>query len=175
MQHEVTPSAGLKSKYPEWVVLVVTRDATGRANVMPAGWAMFACDDPCLFAVAIHKGHLTHELIQRSGEFVIAVPAPGMEEAIRYCGSRSGRVVDKFATCDLQTLPARRVQPPLIAGAQANLECVLHSQTDAGDHTIFLGQVVAAHEDDTIGARLMNFGDGLFAAAIPAPPVPRRR
>lgn len=169
MLHPVTPGYRSSSKYPEWVVLVVTQDAAGRVNVMPAGWAMFAASDPLLFAIAIARDHYTHELIEQHGEFVIAVPAPGMEEAIRTFGSCSGREVDKLATCPVQTMPAAQVKPPLLVGARANLECVLYSRAEAGDHTIFIGRIVAAHEDDAVPGRLMNWGDNLFAPAAPAP------
>ncbi len=169
MLHQIPAGYRLASKYPEWVVLVVTKDAAGRVNVMPAGWAMFAASEPLLFAIAIARNHYTHELIEKHGEFVIAVPAPGMEEAIRAFGSCSGRKVDKLAACPVPTAPAAQVKPPLLVGARANLECVLHSRAEAGDHTIFVGRIVAAHEDDAVPGRLMNWGDNLFALAVPAP------
>ncbi|MCP8315386.1 MAG: flavin reductase, partial [archaeon] len=59
-------------------------------------------------------------------------------------GSVSGKDVDKFKASNLTPLPAKRVKPPLIGECVAHIECVLASNLDTGDHTIFVGKVVAA-------------------------------
>lgn len=170
MLKAISPSASHKSKYPEWVVLIVTANKDGRVDIMPAGWAMYVSGSPCLMAVAVgHKRHTNH-LIRQGGDFVIAVPGPGMEEMIRFCGSHSGRDTDKVAALNIETKPADQVRPPLLAGAKANLECKLHQLMEAGDHTLFVGEVVAAWEDDAVPGRLMNFGNGEFALAEPVEP-----
>jgi flavin reductase (DIM6/NTAB) family NADH-FMN oxidoreductase RutF len=165
MQKPVSLEAAGKCKYPEWVVLIVTADAEGRVDVMPAGWAMYCSTEPCLFAVAVNRAQHTNKLIRKGGDFVIAIPAPGMEELIRFCGSHSGRDTDKVAACAIETAPASLVHPPLLARAKANLECRLHQMAEAGDHTIFVGEIVAAWADDEVPGRLMNFGDGQFTLA----------
>ena len=75
---EVTFGEAMKRKYPEWVVLVVTVDAQGKVDIMPAGWAMIASGKPPMFAVAVGHTRYTHELIAQAKEFVIAFPSPGM-------------------------------------------------------------------------------------------------
>jgi flavin reductase (DIM6/NTAB) family NADH-FMN oxidoreductase RutF len=165
MLERIPVNTGPGSKYPEWVVLIVTADERGRVNVMPAGWAMYASTSPCLYAVAVNKNHYTTKLIRERAEFVIAIPGPGMEDAIRLCGSCSGRDVDKVAACGLVTQRASSVGPPLLVGAKTNFECRLHSEALSGDHVIFLGEIVAAWEDDGVEGRLLNFGDGRFALA----------
>ena len=163
---EVSFSTAMKSKYPEWIVLIATVDEDGKPDVMPAGWAMIASHNPPLFAIAVGHGRYTHELIQAQKEFVIAFPGPGLEEAISYTGSCSGRdVADKFERSGLKPLSAKHVRPPLLAGCNVNLECTLEAETEAGDHTIFLGRVVAAYADEGVPARLLNF-DGTFAVAV---------
>lgn len=156
-----------KSKYPEWVVLIVTADGEGNVDVMPAGWAMYVSTEPCLFAVAVNRAQHTNKLIREGGDFVIAVPGPGMEKIIRFCGSHSGRDTDKVAACNIQSMPSASVRPPLLLGARANLECALHQASEAGDHTIFVGEVVASWVDNDVPGRLMNFGGGRFQIAEP--------
>jgi len=161
---QVSFSEAMKKKYPEWVVLIGSIDDRGQANVMPAGWAMIVSGDPPMFAVAVNHKAYTHSNIQSQREFVIGFPGPGMEEVIRYCGSRSGRDVDKFKGAGLKALPAARIKTPLIGGCIVNLECVLDGELETGDHTVFAGRVVAAHVDDSLPGRLMNF-NGEFALA----------
>ncbi len=161
---QVSFSEAMKKKYPEWVVFISTIDNRGQADVMPAGWAMIVSGDPPMFAVAINHKAYTHSNIQSQREFVIGFPGPGMEEAIEYCGSRSGRDVDKIKGIGLETLSASKVKSPLLGGCIVNLECVLESELVTGDHTVFAGRVVAAHVDESIPGRLMNFS-GNFALA----------
>ena len=165
---EVTFGEAMKRKYPEWVVLVVTTDAQGRVDVMPAGWAMIVSGKPPMFAVAVGHTRYTHELIEKGKEFVIAFPSPGMEAATLYCGTHSGRDVDKIAETKLQIAPAKRVKTPLIKGAVINLECRLDSATRSGDHTVFVGEVLASHIEEAVVKHLVNFGDNHFAVAEPA-------
>lgn len=162
---QVSFSEAMKKKYPEWVVLISSMDDRGRADVMPAGWAMIVSGDPPMFAVAVGHGRYTHDCIRSGREFVIGFPGPGMEEIITYCGSRSGRDVDKFTETRLEALPAAKVKPPLMGGCIVNLECVLEGELETGDHTIFAGRVVASHVDENLPGRLMNFGNGEFALA----------
>jgi flavin reductase (DIM6/NTAB) family NADH-FMN oxidoreductase RutF len=158
----------LKKKYPEWIDLVVSRASDGQVNVMPVGWSMIASGSPHLYAVAINVRHYTTELIQASGEFVVAAPSVDMADATHYCGTHSGRAADKIGPSGLELVPATEIETPLLKGAVYNLECVLHSQVPSGDHVIFIGEVVAAHVDPGAGQRLMNFGD-LWACAQVAP------
>ena len=155
-----------KCKYPEWIDLVVSRASDGQVNVMPVGWSMVASGSPHLYAVAIHSRHYTTELIQESGEFVVAAPSAAMADATHYCGTHSGRAGDKIGPSGLDLVPATEIHTPLLKGAVYNLECVLHSQVPCGDHVLFIGEVVAAHVDREAGHRLVNFGTTWACAHI---------
>ena len=161
----VAPGEALKRKYPEWIVLVVTRDQEGQVDVMPAGWCTVTSGRPLMLAVSIHPHRHTHKLLSEAKEFVIAFPAAGQGPAVLYCGSHSGRDVDKIANTDLDLLPAAEINTPLLKGVVANFECRLVNQMDTGDHTIFAGEVVAAHFDEKASGRLVNFGDPGYALA----------
>ena len=163
---QVKISEAIARKYPEWIVLIVTKSAQGQVNVMPAGWSMFTSGIPPMFAVSVRLTHYTHHLIESECDFVIAFPSPGLGPAIEYTGSRHGWDVDKLAGSGLEVSPAKVVKPPLIKGAVANLECKLAASMVTGDHSIFVGQIVAAHVEDEAPERLVNFGAGRYAAAL---------
>jgi flavin reductase (DIM6/NTAB) family NADH-FMN oxidoreductase RutF len=156
-------------KYPEWIVLIVTVAADGAVNVMPAGWSMFASHDPPLYAVSVAPSRHTHALLREAGEFTVVFPGPDMGSAVRHCGTRSGCEVDKIREAGLRLRQARRVRSPLLEDAVANLECRMVAQLETGDHTIFIGEIVAAHVEDEVEGRLLNFGPGLYAPAQPVP------
>jgi len=142
---EATMAEALAAKYPEQVTIVVTLDAEGTANVVPLCWVTQVSGEPLRFVVAIHKRGYSHGLLLEREEFVLAFPDKAQAEAVMFCGTRSGRKVNKETESGLSFTPASKVAPPLVEGCLTNLECRLVSHHDAGDHLLFVGEVVAAH------------------------------
>ncbi len=163
---QVRPGEAVSAKYPEWIILVVARDASGKANLMPAGWGMICSDNPLMVCVGIAPGRYTHTCIEETGEFVFAWAGEDQAELVAYSGSCSGADRDKFAEFDIPTAEPAEINVPLLAEAAANLECKVSAAHTAGDHTIFVGEIVAGHVPDTSLRTLMNF-KGTFAPAQP--------
>lgn len=164
---QVSVDQALARKYPELITLLVTTDEDGRSNIMPVSWCMDCSHTPPMMAVAIDTRRYTHHLIEERGQFVLAFPTPGMGSDIWYSGTHSGREGDKFAHLDLELSRAAEVNVPLVVGVVTNLECRLVKQMLTGDHTIFVGEIVAAHVDDEAPGRLLNFGPLGFALGQP--------
>jgi len=159
---EVSAEEAWKYIYPERVVLVVTWDReNSRPDVMPAGWGMRTSHLPPVFAVSIGRQRHTHKLLEKEGEFVLAVAAGGMETEVAFWGSNSGADVDKFKEMKTETRAAKNVKPPLIPKAAINLECRVTGRMDTGDHTIFAGKVLKAYINRKAEI-LLNFGGGRF-------------
>ncbi len=133
---------------PHSTVLVTTVDARGKPNIITLGWTMPTSRDPPLVAISIGTRRYSHGLIEDCKEFVVNVPPEGLVEQAHFCGTRSGRTVDKFAGAKLTSLPSKRVKPPRIKECVAHLECKLVQKLQTGDHTIFVGEVVAASADE---------------------------
>ena len=57
--------------YPLPAVMVSCADEDGRANVMTAAWTGTICSDPVMVYVSIRKERYSHDIIERTGEFVI--------------------------------------------------------------------------------------------------------
>lgn len=130
---------------PEAAVFVVSINHQGRPNGMICGWQMKCSAKPPLFAVALSKRGYTHKLIEDSQEFVVAVPNKELEEQLKYFGSCHGDQVDKFKESGIETIPAKKIKSPLLKKATINMECKLFKEIDAGDHFIFIGEIVAAY------------------------------
>jgi len=130
---------------PENVVFVISIDKKGKPSGMIAGWEMKCSTDPFLFAVSLSKKRNTHKLIEKSKEFVIAIPNKGLEKELLFFGSVSGKDIDKFKETKLKTVKAKYIKTPLIKDATINFECILVKSVNVGDHIMFIGKVLAAH------------------------------
>lgn len=165
---EVPISQAWNKKYPEQIGLVVTVDPSGVANVIVLGWVMPTSGSPPMVAVSIGHGRYTHELLQQCKEFVLAFPNEDQGREMLFCGTKSGRHVNKERESGFEFVPSRRVKPPLIKGCVANFECRLVSQHETGDHTIFVGEILTAHIEEGQG-RLYTLGGGAFGGVTPVP------
>jgi flavin reductase (DIM6/NTAB) family NADH-FMN oxidoreductase RutF len=130
-------------KRPERIVLVTSPKPDGGANIITLGWKMRTSFKPPMVAVSIGENRYSHRLIEREKEFVLAFPGESLAPDVLFCGTHSGRNVDKFAQTSLTPLPASGVRAPLIKECVANFECRLAGTLKTGDHTIFAGEVLA--------------------------------
>jgi flavin reductase (DIM6/NTAB) family NADH-FMN oxidoreductase RutF len=158
---EISYGEAIETKFPEPVALAVSRDAErNRANVITLGWSMSTSHEPPMVAISVGHTRHSHKTIQESGEFVLVVPSEAQVEAVLFCGTHSGRDYDKFRETGLKPLAPSRLQTPLIDGACANFECKVVASCETGDHTIYVGEIVASHRDDAAGPRLYTMLDG---------------
>ncbi len=166
-QQPVPLNTAIQRKYPEQIVLVTSvGEDGGPANIMTAGWTMFCSGNPPSVAVSIGKTRFSHGLIEQTRQFVLAFPGADLEEEMLFCGTKSGRDVDKFEATRLTARTAAKVKPPLIDEAIVNLECDVTHAVDVGSHTIFVGRIVHAWEHRDAGGmqRLYTLGGGKFGA-----------
>ncbi|MFB4302498.1 flavin reductase [Actinomadura sp. NTSP31] len=120
-------------------VAVVTTTAEDGWHGMTAGSFCSVSLDPPLVLVCLARGIRTHELVERSGVF--AVSFLGKDHAAighRFAGREPG---DRFAR---GTWTAAPTGAPVLAEALAWLDCQVAHAYPGGDHTIFVGEVLAA-------------------------------
>lgn len=131
----------------------------GQRSICPVGWSMRTSATPPMMAVSVAPSRFTHGLIEGAGAFVLAYPGRDLAQATQYCGSHSGRDVDKFEQAGVTALPGQRVAAPVIAECEVNLECRVVDRFSTGDHSIFVGEVVAAWAQDEPGSLLCVVDD----------------
>jgi flavin reductase (DIM6/NTAB) family NADH-FMN oxidoreductase RutF len=130
---------------PKVVSLVVSNSAERGPNLMTASWWMLAGYNPFRYLLAVSHKTLTHELIEESGEFVLAAPSMEMIDALTLSGMVSGRDIDKIEHLDLETVPGRDVDVPLLADATGNVECSVMESFEFMDCTYYFGEVENAY------------------------------
>lgn len=128
-------------------VVLVTTAWRGNYNVMPAVFVTPLSFEPPLIGLAVHPSRHTHDMIKYSEEFALNIPGREQLHHCQYLGSVSGRDADKFELTRLPTFRARKVDAPLLEGCVGYIECGLEDALTLGDHTLFVGKVVAAQAE----------------------------
>jgi flavin reductase (DIM6/NTAB) family NADH-FMN oxidoreductase RutF len=95
--------------------------------------------DPPLVCVAIGKDSARHEPMRNAGAFAASLLSAGQAQLAQHF-ARSG-VPPVALWAGVATRPG--AHGPLLEGALAWLECRTYAEYDAGDHTLFLGEVLA--------------------------------
>lgn len=147
---EVNPQYAYRLLHPMHTVLVSCVGAAGKPNVTTVAWAMPTSGNPPLVAVSLSPQRHSHTLIEESQEFVINIPTLELLQSVYACGTFSGRSFDKFKKAGLTPMPAKKVKAPTIRECIAHIECELDSQITTGDHTVFVGKIVAAYANQGV-------------------------
>lgn len=132
-------------------VILVSSAYKEKANIITLAWNMPLSHKPALLGISVAKTHLSAELIKKSEEFIVNVPSLDLLKSVVYCGTHSGREVDKFKEAGLTAQKASRlVKTPLIKECIGHLECYLRDVKEAGDHFLFIGEVIYACAEETL-------------------------
>lgn len=140
-------------------------------NPMTIGWAQFGVvwSKPVV-TVMVRKSRFTYDRMERTDVFTVSVPRAGeCKKELGFCGSRSGRDVNKETDSGLSRLPARAGGADGVAECGAFFECrILQKQmldlgtldpelrskfyganqalADGDPHMLYVGEVLAAYE-----------------------------
>ena len=119
------------------VTVVTTRDGRGRSlGLTVTSFAAVSLAPPLVLVCVDHRSE-THAGFRHAGLFGVSILAEGQEEVSRrFAGGGAG----KFKGVDLDK---GETGVPLIPGALAHLECRVSATHVAGDHTIYVGEVLS--------------------------------
>lgn len=133
-------------------------------NTMTIGWATmgFVWSKP-IFMVAVRLSRYTFGIIEKAGDFTVTVPTTDMQDAVMFCGTKSGRDYDKFRECGLETVNAVKTFSPIIKTPGIHLECKIVFKSamnpalldpaydkklypEKDYHTLYFGEILDCYE-----------------------------
>ena len=138
--------------------------ANDEINTMTIAWGMigFIWKKP-IFQTLVRESRHTFELIENSDSFTVSIPLnKGLKEQLAFCGTKSGRDVDKFKECGLTAVDGKEVDAPIVGECSLHYECKIiakqrlnpediHEEDrevcySNGDyHTMYYGEIVACY------------------------------
>ena len=135
-----------------------------KINVMTIGWAAigYMWRKP-IMTVMVRKSRFTHGIIEKASSFTVNIPGDDLGQALNFCGTKSGRDVDKFKECKLSVIPAQKVDTPIIDLSGFHYECKIVCKSEINPdflckeyregfyadndyHTFYFGEIAACYK-----------------------------
>jgi flavin reductase (DIM6/NTAB) family NADH-FMN oxidoreductase RutF len=124
------------AQFASGVTVVTTRDATGPLGLTVSAFCSVSLSPP-LVLVSLDAGSEAHLGFRHSGLFGVSILAEGQDDVSRLF-ARAGR--EKFREIPLATGQRGLA---LVPGALAHIECEVRAAHPAGDHVLYVGEIVA--------------------------------
>ena len=143
MKQELTQSQAVKLIAPNIYALVTCLDANGKPNAIGVSWVTRTSIEPFQILISIAFTRYSHDAIAQNGEFVINYPSEEQAAGAWLCGVESGKEQNKIEKAGLKLVDSKIVKTPTIEDSTVAFECKTVSSFVTGDHTVFVGEVVA--------------------------------
>jgi flavin reductase (DIM6/NTAB) family NADH-FMN oxidoreductase RutF len=120
------------------VTVVTTKDLTGKLHGLTVSAFSSVSMNPPLILVCILKTTGSYSSFEESKGFVVNILGESQRQISNHFASH---LDDKFSG---QNYELNEIGLPILADCLVNLECTLKHSYDAGDHTIFVGEIKRA-------------------------------
>lgn len=144
----------------------LTVKSDDKVNTMTIGWGTvgYMWNRPVMM-VPVRYSRYTYKLIDNATSFTVSIPiAKDLKKELAFCGSKSGRDIDKINACGL-TLEAPQsvgIDAPIIGECELQIECkivykqpmapdqlshqIIEAQYKNGDyHVLYYGEIMNAY------------------------------
>jgi flavin reductase (DIM6/NTAB) family NADH-FMN oxidoreductase RutF len=125
-------------------VCVVGADAHGDRIAATVGSLVSLSLEPPLVGISVGRDLALHELLRSAGAFGVSILRGDQAEV----ASQFARGAPPIVLWQGVATRAGVTGVPLLADALAWIECRVWAEYDAGDHTLFVGEVVALEEGE---------------------------
>ena len=120
------------------------------ANILTVAWTGVLNSEPPLVYVSIRPSRYSYNIIKETKEFVINIPDEKLVWQVDYCGTKTGKEVDKFKEAKLTKEESKFVKTPAIKECPISLECKVKEIKELGSHHMFIGEVVGVNAKQEI-------------------------
>ena len=130
--------------FPVPAALVVS-GAGATANIIAVSWIGIVSSTPPTIGISLNKNRYSLELIRKTHEFTVNLPATNHFREADYCGLTTGRKRNKFKDIGFTPLPGSVVNTPIIQECPYNIECKVVREIELGDYVLILGEILETH------------------------------
>ena len=136
----------------------ITVASGGEEHGMTANWVTQAAFEPPMVVVAVEDTSRTIDMMRDSHHFAVSVLHQGQRDLAGKLGRTSQQAPQKLK--GIKTKPGPVSGVPVLAESLGWVECRVVATLPAGDHTLVLGEVVAAGVEhaDAVALTLQEAG-----------------
>lgn len=146
MKKILEPKYGLA---PNPVALVTSGD-NENTDITTIGWTGILNSEPMIVYISIRPSRYANELIRKNREFVINLPSKELVKEADFCGTKSGRDINKFEKCKLTKEKSTKVKVPYIEECPISLECKVLDIKSMPSHDVFTAEVVSVNAEEKL-------------------------
>ncbi len=144
-------SLGAKTvSYPLPVYIIGTYDKDGNPNIMAASWGGICNSKPPAIAVSVRKSRHTYKNLLETEAFTINIPSDKLVHEADYCGTFSGKDVDKFKELGINAVKAEQTNAPYIEEFPVSIICKVIKTIEIGSHIQFIGEILDVLVDEDV-------------------------
>ncbi len=144
-------------RWASTVTIITTRVDDFIYGLTATAFSSLTVNPPEVF-ISINKQTRTHPLMEQSGIFCVNFLSPSMTHiSDRFAGRHPSE--ERFQDVRFRS---EVTGAPVLSDAIAYLDCRVARALDAGDHTIFIGEVVAAAVQDAEQSPLLYFNGAYY-------------
>ncbi len=121
-----------------------------KANIITVGWCGVLSTRPPRMYVSIRPERHSYGIIDSTGEFVVNLTPASLVEVVDYCGTVTGKKVDKAAKTGLTLSSSEKVSAPTIENCPMALECKVFDKVKSGSHDVFMADIVSVSLDEDL-------------------------
>lgn len=120
--------------------ILVTSKCESVEDILTVSWSGIASSHPEYITIAINRKRFSYNLIRTSMKFCANIPNMDLIHEVDYCGSVSGRSIDKFQSCGL----IKEYYEDYISVKQCPMSilCEVETIVELGSHDLFVGKVM---------------------------------
>jgi len=110
--------------------------------------------NPPLVLICLDKSLYTHELLTKAGVFAVNILSTDQLEVGKLFAGMYPEVDNRFAEINTETA---YTGSPVFSDSPGWVDCEIRHMYEAGDHTMFVGEVMAAHTKEETTDPIMYF------------------
>jgi len=137
------------------VTVITTVLPGGEKHAMTCNSFTSVSLEPVLVLFCADKTARFHDAVLQTGRWAVSVLSRTHQQASRQFALRGRDLDTQFD--GVEHGPGALTGAPVLVGALASLECRTVSTTDAGDHTVVVGEVLGLDEPDPHAEPLLYF------------------
>lgn len=149
---KATLSQAQELSSPNQFALVGSVAEQGHTNLMAVSWWTYLSNSPPMVAVSLSSRSYTNACVSQSREFTLSTVDCSIARQAMQCGKMTGKTTDKAKVLGIELHVSDVVCPSYVKKSRIALECRVVQTVGAGDHTVFIAEVLGIHTDSSIRA-----------------------